>query len=390
MNKVIGFFGSLVIVGLVYLFAKDKKNINWKSVGLAYVGQFILAFLLLKTPLWKGIEVLSDGMNWLISMANTGIDFVFGGIAPDGFVFFINSLMPIIFLSSLFGLMFHFGILQKFINTVGRLVAKIFDIHPLVGINGISNVFLGQSDSLLVTKSYMPHASDSVIFATMVGGLTSVSASVLGLYSGLGCDMEFLLISMPMTVVSTLVVCQIAMPTRYNKDEEIKVDNDKGINFIETMLIYANAAFKSVIAITVALLVFLSFVTLVNSLIGIFFPSVTLESILGIFFTPLAWLMGVPSEEVMMVSQIMATKLVTNEVVSFGLPVFNELSANTKAMVTVFNTSFAGFGSIAILIGGMSAVAPNKVQTVARLGIYALLLATLVNFLSASVIGLFL
>ena len=157
------------------------------------------------------------------------------------------------------------------------------------------------------------------------------------------------------------------MPTKYDDEAIVEVETaDKGVNAIETMMNYANAGFKGVIGITVALIVFLSVVAMINNFIGAFFPSVTLESILGVLFTPLAFLMGVPAGEVGMVSQILATKIVTNEAVAFGLPQFALLSANARAMMTTALCGFAGIGSIGILIGGYSAVAPNKVGVVGK------------------------
>ncbi len=390
MNKIIGLFGSLAIVGLVWLFTKDKKAVNWKSVIIAYISQFVLAFLLIKTPLWKGVEWLADGMTWILQQANVGIDFVFGGIAPDGFVFIINSLMPIVFISALMGILFHFGLIQKFVGTVGKWVAKAFDIHPLVGMNGMANTIMGQSDSLFFTKSYMPQASDSVIFATMVGGMTSISASVMGLYTSYGADMTWIIVSMPLTVLSCLVLQQIVMPTSYDKYEVIEMENERGVNFMETMMTFADSGFKSVIGIAVALMVFLSAIAMVNGLIQMMFPAVTLESILGVFFIPFAWLMGVPANEVGMVAQILGTKLTTNEAVAFSIPQFGMLSESAKAMTTIALCGFGGIGSIGILVGGYTAVAPNKVKVVAKLGVKALAVSTLVTILSACVVGLFL
>ena len=156
------------------------------------------------------------------------------------------------------------------------------------------------------------------------------------------------------------------------------------------MMNYATGGFKAVIGISVALMVFLSLVAMINNFLGLFFPSVTLQSILGIIFTPLSFLMGVPAEEVGIVSQILATKLVTNEAVAFALPQFAMLSANAKAMITTALCGFAGIGSIGILIGGYTAVAPNKVGVVAKLGMKALLTATVVNMLTGAVVGLML
>ena len=391
MQKIFGFIGMFAIVGITYLFSSNKKEINWKSVSYAFIAQIVLALLLIKTPWWKCVEWLSDGVAWVLTQANEGINFVFGGLVPEGgFVFFINSLLPIVFISALMGLLFHFGILQKCIQGLGNSLAKFLKVDTLAVVNGVANMFMGQTDSLFVTKSYLPSAKDSVIFATLVGGMTSISTSVVGLYASMGAKMEWIIISMPLTVFSTFVLTQILMPTKYS-DEKIEVEtNDKGVNAIETMMNYANIAFKSVIGITVALLVFLSIVALVNNFIGLFFDGVTIQSILGIVFKPLAFLMGVSPSEVDMVSQILATKLVTNETVAFGLPQFMMLSENARAMVTVALCGFAGIGSCGILLGAYQAIAPNKVKVVAKLGMKALLCATAVNILTGTVVGLLL
>lgn len=389
MEKIFAVIGMVLCIGLTFALSKNKKEINWKSVGCAFLGQVILAFLMIKTPLWKVIELLSNGVTWVLNQATEGINFVFGGIIPaGGFVFFINSLLPIVFISSLIGLLFHFGILQKFIALVGNTVARVLRVDTTIAVNGVGNMFLGQSESLFLTKQLLPKASDSVIFATLVGGMTSISAAVVGLYTSYGASMEWILVSMPLTVFSTFALTQILMPTKYDAEAVVEVETtDKGVNAIETMMNYATAGFKGVIGITVALIVFLSVVAMINNFIGVFFPSITLESILGVVFTPLAFLMGVPAEEVGMVSQILATKIVTNEAVAFGLPQFAMLSANTKAMMTTALCGFAGLGSIGILIGGYSAVAPNKVGVVAKLGMKALLTATAVNMLTGAVVG---
>lgn len=391
MEKLFAVIGVLAIVAGTYLVSSNKKDVNWKSVGIAFLGQFVLAFVLIKTPAWKGVEWLSNGVSWVLSQSTEGINFVFGGLVQEGsFVFFFSSLLPIVFVSSLIGVLFHFGILQKFIKAVGMFIAKILRVDTIVAVNGISNMFLGQSESLFVTKSYLSNVSDGVVFATLVGGMTSISASVIGLYVGYGASMEWIIVSMPLTVFSTFVMTQILMPTKY-EDKEIEIEvSDKGSNVIETMMNYANAGFKSVIGISVALMVFLSAVAFINNLLGLVWDGLTIQSIIGIIFYPFAFIMGVPMEELGAVSQILATKFVTNEAVAFALPQFAQLSVNAKAMMTIALCGFAGVGSIGMLIGGYSAVAPNKVKTVAKLGFKALITATLVNIMTAAVVGLIL
>lgn len=389
MEKMLAVLGMILCIGGAYLFSKNKKDINWKSVGCAFIGQIVLALLLIKTPLWKGVEWVSAGVTWLISQSQEGIYFVFGDVINTGFSLFFSSLLPIVFISALMGLLFHFGLIQKFVYIVGKTVAKVLRVDSLVAVNGVTNMFLGQSDSLFITKSYLPKASDSVIFATLVGGMTSISVSVVGLYASYGAAMEWIIVSMPLTVCSTFALTQILMPTKY--DENIEVDEgDKGVNAIETMMNYAHGGFQAVVGISVALMVFISIVAMINNFIGLFVPGVTLQSIIGILFSPIAFLMGVPSNEVAEVSQILATKLITNEAVAFSLPQFVELSVNAKAMVTTALCGFAGIGSIGILIGTYTAIAPNKVGVVAKLGAKALITATFVNILTGLVVGLML
>ena len=390
LQKLLVVVGMVLIVLGAYSCSSNKKSIKWKSVGLAFLGQIVLAFLFIKTPLWKVVEWTSNGVSWLLGQSQEGINFVFGGLS-DNYVFFLNGLLPIVFISAIVGIMFHFGILQKFIAVVGKVIAKVLKVDTLVAVNGIANMFLGQTDSLFLTKSYLPKATDSVIFATLVGGMTSISVSVVGLYASYGASMEWIIASMPLTVFSTFVLTQILMPTEYENVDNIEVTvEDKGVNAIETMMNYAMTGFKSVIGIAVALMVFLSIVAMINNLIGLINPSLTLESIIAIPFMPIAYLMGVSSEEVRIVSEILATKLITNETVAFGLPQFAMLSVNAKAMMTTVLCGFAGIGSIGILIGGYTAIAPSRVQTVARLGVKALVVATFVNILTGMAVSLFL
>ena len=390
MEKILALIGVLVFVGLGYLMSVDKKNINWKSVGIAFVGQFVLALLLIKTPLWEAVSVMSNAVSWLIAQSGEGINFVFGGLVPEGgYVMFINALLPIVFISALMGLMFHFGILQAIIGFIGKTLAKFLDVDTLVAVNNVTNMFFGQSDSLFVTKSYLPKASDRAIFATLVGGMTSISVTVVGLYASMGADMNWIIISLPLTVISTFVLTQVVMPTKYQGDK-IEIENDKGVNAIETMMKYATTGFQGVIGISVALMVFISIVAMANNFLGLFIDGMTLQKIIGVVFYPLSVLMGVSADELGMVSQILATKFITNEAVAFGMPEFMMLSANCKAMMTIALCGFAGIGSIGILIGSYQAIAPNKVKVVARIGFKALIVATLVNIMTAAVVGIIL
>ena len=206
---------------------------------------------------------------------------------------------------------------------------------------------------------------------------------------GFGASLEWLIASIPLTVLSTFVIIQLMMPTTHSEETVIEVEGDKGSNAIDTMMIYANAGFKAVIGVSIALMVFLSLVYMANNLLGFVSVKLTLQKIVGVLFYPLSLLMGVPTSELSLVSELLATKLITNEAVAFGLSNFNALSESTKAMTTVGLAGFANISSIGIMLGGYSAIAPDQVKVVAKLGIKALIAATIVNLMSASVIALF-
>ena len=388
IGKIIAVFGIVMMLGFLYLISPNKKDVNWRAVGAAVGVQLVLASILLLTPAWKLVEWIASGFSWLVAQSSEGISFVFGGLSRE-YVMFFDALLPVVFLSAFMGLLFHFGIIQKIVKFVGMTIAKLFNISTLSAVNHTANMFLGQSDSLMVTKSYVPKASDSVIFALVVGGFSSISISVMGLYSSLGASMEWIVASLPLTVLSTIMTTQILFPTKY-EGGELELEDDKGVNFLDTMMNYAQDGFRAVIGIVVALMVFISMVYMINNLIGLIFPSMTLQGIIGLLFYPLAWLMNIPTAELGMVSEILASKLAFNEAVAFGLPEFAMLSEKAKAMVTVALCGFAGFGSIGIMCGTMVGVAPSKVKVVARLGFIALLCATIGNLITGTVVGLFL
>ena len=392
LQSMLAILGVTLIIGLTYLFSKNKKEVNLKTIGLLLVTQIVLAFILLKTPVWKAVEWVANGIQTIIGYSQEGIAFVFGGLATDsGWVLFFGGLLPIVFISALVGILFHFGILQKFVKVIGLSLAKIFNIDSLVFTNGLLNMFMGQSDSLAVTQSYLPKANDRVVFATLVSGMASMSIAVVGLYASMGASLEYIVVSMPLTVISTFILTQIVMPTKYVPSEELEISTDDiSDSWMSTMMNFATKGFEVVVGVVIALIVFLSLVAMINGLIGTVFPALTLQKIIGVIFLPIAVLMGVPMTELSLVSELLASRLVFNEAVAYGMPQFNMLAENTKAMVTIALAGFGGIGSVSILYGTVKAFAPSKVKVVAKYGILALVIANLVNIMSSAIVGLFL
>lgn len=394
MGNYIGVIAILLFFGMAYLLSNNKKEIHWRTIALAFFIQIIVAFSLLHTNI--GTMMLSyatNAVSWVVSNAKAGIEFVFGELATqNGFVFFLSGLLPIVFISALMGVLFHFGVIQWFVRVVGLLIAKLFNVDVLVSVNAVTNIFLGQTDALTVTKSYLPGANDNAIFATVVGGMTSISVSTMGIYVSFGAKMEYILLSMLLNVFSTLILTQMVRPTTYVNANEMKIESDRGVNVLDTLMSYAMTGFKIVIGVTVALIAFIGITTMLNGLLGGIFPFLTIEKLLGIIFFPLALVMGIPMSEVSIVSELLATKFFVNEAVAFGKysTVLDDLSERTQAMVTFALCGFAAISSIGIMIGGYSAIAPNKKEYVARIGFLALIVATISNLFTASLVGLLL
>ena len=251
-------------------------------------------------------------------------------------------------------------------------------------------MIFGQTDALMLSKSKLKTAPESVVFATMVGGMASISAGVIGLYSSMGASVEWILVSLPLSAFSCIVLTQIIMPTKYNGEDLTVETSDKGENFIETAMTFANGGFKCVVGVTVALILFISLTYMINNILGAIITGLTMEKILGVLFYPLAILMGVPMNEVGIASELLATRFVMNEVVAFGLPSYGMLSETTKCFMTVAMCSFSGIGSIAILLGSYQAIAPSQTRVVAKIGFKALCVATIATVMTGCLICMFL
>lgn len=389
MEKIFGIIGLVVFVAIGYLLSSDRKNIKWKGIIAAFIFQIGLAFLMVKTPLWKLIELFANLIEKLLAQAQYGLEFVFGPLASDTFIFFIGSLCPIVFVSGVIGIIYHFGILEKIFIFIGKYIARLFDVDSTIVLNYVGNCVFGQTDALMLSKNKLRTASESVIFATMVGGMASVSAGVIGLYNSMGASVEWILVSLPLSVFSCIVLTQIIMPTRFDGGDLTIDDSDKGENFIDTAMIFASNGFKCVVGIAVALILFISITYMINNILGSVIPSLTMEKILGVVFYPLALLMGVPMNELGLASELLASRFVMNEVVAFGLPAYGMLSETTKCFMTVALMGFSGIGSIAILLGSYQAIAPNQTKVVAKLGFKALIVATLATIMTGCLVAIF-
>ena len=397
LNSIIGI---LFIFAVAYLLSNNKKHIKWRTIIIGFLIQFGFALIVLK---WSvGRYVLSKvalGVQGVISYANEGIGFVFGSLTNDGSIFVVNVLCVIIFISAVVSILYYLGIMQFIIRVIGGALSKLLGTSQLETISASANIFLGQTEAPLLIKPYVAKLTESELFTVMVGGLASVSGSILVGYSLLGIPIEYLISASFMAAPAGLIISKMLYPeTEFDKiQNEVKMVKDDSANVVDAASKGAIDGLGLVLNIAAIILAFVALIALVNGLIGWIggwfgFSNLSLQTILGYIFAPIAAIIGVPWGESVLAGSLIGQKIILNEFVAFTSmsPLLPELSAKTTAIVTFALCGFANISSIAILIGGIGGMAPNRKHDIARLGWNAVLGGTLANLLSATIAGLLL
>lgn len=404
MQYLWGIIGILVVLGIGYLFSVKKKRINFRTVFGGLAIQLIFAFLVLKTN-WgqEGLKILSNGVSQIINYSNEGINFLFGGIYTQEsnivHIFAFNVLPIVIFFSSLISVLYYIKVMQFFIRILGGALAKLLGTRKAESMSAAANIFVGQTEAPLVIRPYISSMTESELFAVMTGGLASVAGSVLIGYSLLGVPIEFLLAASFMAAPAGLVMAKLFVPETDDTPEpnEFKMEMDaESTNVIDAAARGASVGLQLALNIGAMLLAFIALVALINGILGgigsLFgLQGLSLQLILGYVFAPLAFVIGVPWEEAVIAGNFIGQKLVINEFVaysSFG-PEIPNLSEKTVAVVSFALCGFANISSLAILLGGLGNLAPNRRADIARLGVKSVIAGALASLLSAAIAGMF-
>ena len=397
LNCIIG----IIFVFLVaFLISNNKKKINWKTVIIGFLIQFIFAFAALKWSVGKYIlSRISLGVQSVIDYAKEGISFIFGSLSNDGSIFAVNVLGVIIFISALVSVLYYLGVMQFVIKLIGGGLSKLLGTSKLETISSAANIFLGQTEAPLLIKPYVEKLTESELFTVMVGGLASVSGSILVGYSLLGIPIEYLVSASFMSAPAGLIISKIIIPEirEAKVNEEIEMVKDDSSNIVDAASKGAIDGLGLVLNIAAILLAFVALIALINGIIGLIgglfgIDNLSLQSILGYIFAPVAVIIGVPMKEAVVAGSLIGQKIILNEFVAFTSlsEIMSTLSAKTIAVVTFSLCGFANISSIAILIGGIGGMAPSRKHDIARLGWKAVLGGTLANLLSATIAGLLL
>ena len=389
--------GIIFIFLVAFLISNNKKKINWKTVIIGFLIQFIFAFAALKWSVGKYIlSRISLGVQSVIDYAKEGISFIFGSLSNDGSIFAVNVLGVIIFISALVSVLYYLGVMQFVIKLIGGGLSKLLGTSKLETISSAANIFLGQTEAPLLIKPYVEKLTESELFTVMVGGLASVSGSILVGYSLLGIPIEYLVSASFMSAPAGHIISKIIIPEirEAKVNEEIEMVKDDSSNIVDAASKGAIDGLGLVLNIAAILLAFVALIALVNGIIGLIgglfgIDNLSLQSILGYIFAPIATIIGVPMKESVIAGSLIGQKIILNEFVAFTSlsEIISTLSPKTIAVVTFSLCGFANISSIAILIGGIGGMAPSRKHDIARLGWKAVLGGTLANLLSATIAG---
>ncbi|MDM5207618.1 NupC/NupG family nucleoside CNT transporter [Cytobacillus kochii] len=392
VNILIGILGFFLVLGLAYLISNDKKNINYKAIAIMVVLQIIITLFMFQTTIGlKLVEWISNGVTTVLNFGYEGIDFVLGGLVQEGqTVFFMNVLMLIIFTSALLSILTYIRVLPLAIKYIGGFLAKITGLSTVVTFNSINSIFFGQSEALLAIKSHLAKMSDNKLFIISTSAMGSVSASIMGSYMTM-VPPQYVLIAMILNSLSGLIIATMIAPIKNNEKGEIDVKDVTGSkSLFEAISNGALDGGKVALIVAAMLVAYIALMALLNAMFdGIF--GMDLTTILGYIFAPIAWLMGIPSNEIITAGSIMGTKLATNEFVAMlqFQPLIGELSEKTVAIISTFLISFANFSSIGIISGSIQAINGEKAAVVAKFGLKILLAATMASTLTSIMVGLF-
>lgn len=399
MTILFGFIGVLVLVLCAFTLSESRQSINWKTVSRALLLQVGFAALVLYFP-WgqSALASLSSGVSSLLGFADAGISFLFGDLANSGFIFAIRVLPIIIFFSALISALYYLGIMQKVIEFIGGGIQKFLGTSKAESLVATGNIFLSQGESPLLVRPFLSRMTRSELFAVMAGGMASVAGSVLGGYAGLGVDLKYLIAASFMAAPGSLMMAKIIVPERDTPvdQSDIEMDSANDSNVIDALASGAMNGMKVAVAVGTMLIAFVSVIAMVNTgleslgeVLG--FSGITLQALFGYLFSPLAWVIGVPSSDVLLAGSYIGQKIVMNEFVAFIDFVDHRalLTEHSQVIVTFALCGFANIGSIAIQLGSIGVIAPERRSEVANLGIKAVLAGTLANLMSACLAGIF-
>jgi len=394
-------------LAVAYLVSPHKKAIKPRVLFWGLSLQFIFAFLVLKTDLGKVFQIASLGVNSLLEYAENGSQFLFGPLGtkggPFGVLFAFQVLPIVIFIASLFAILYQIGVMQALVKVMAVAMQKIMGASGAESTCVAASIFMGQTEAPLTIRPFLAGLTMSELFTIMTSGMAHVSGAVMAAYVKIAhVEIKHLLTAVIMTAPATIMLAKIMMPEVEEPATagSVKVEVEKpGVNIIDAAARGAGDGLQLALNIGGMLIAFLALIALANGILGGlhslpgmgWLPS-SLESIFGMIFAPIAWLLGVSWKDCATIGNLLGTRLVLNEFVAFLQlgPLQSQLDPRSFTIATYALCGFANLSSIAIQIGGIGALAPTRKSDLARMGLKAVAAGSMANFMSACIAGMLL
>lgn len=402
MNFLWGLMGMAILLGIAYLLSANRKAINWRTILTALALQFVFAVIVLWTDAGSYVlKQVTGAVQAAIDTSAAGIDMLFGGVLQAegvGSVFAFQVLPVIIFFSAIISILYHFGIMQFVVKYLGGGIAKLLGTSRAESISATGNIFVGQTEAPLLIKPYIGKMTSSEMFAVMTGGMATVAGSVMAGISQMGIPLEYLIAATFMAAPGGLLMAKMLVPeTEISETKDnihFQVERESK-NVIDAASNGALDGLKLALNVGAMLIAFVSLIALINLFLGTIggwfgYGSITLEQILGYVFAPVAWIIGVPWEEAVQAGSFIGQKTIVNEFIGFDAlaSAAGEVSERTYVITSFALCGFANISSIAILLGGLGGLVPERRPLIAKYGLKALIAATLVNLMNAAIAGM--
>ena len=407
-GKLRAFLGIICFVGLAVAVSSDIRAINWRTVCFGLGLQLSLALLIFRfevggiRPGYELVSSVAAIVTQFLAFTNVGSAFVFGVLAsqddmgavfPNGFVLAFAALPIIIFVSSVFTVLYYFGVIQVLVRAMARVMMPLMGTSGAETLSAAANVFMGQTEAPLIVKPYIPAMTQSELLTVMTGGLATIAGSVLGIYLSLGADPVALLTTSVMAAPCGLYLSKILIPETDSPataaDVEVAIGKDH-VNVIDAAAAGATDGMRLAINVAAMLIAFLAFVAMIDYGLGLVSSDLTLARVFGLVFSPVAVLLGVSSSDVPAIADLLGTKLVTNEFVAY-LKLNAEyeavISERSHILATFALTGFANFGSVGVILGGIGGMAPSRRSDLAHLSSRALFAGFVATLLNAAIVS---
>lgn len=410
MGRFTGILGLITMLGLAYLFSANRRAIRIKTVAWGLGLQVVFAFLVLKFELGRKVFARAgDAVKWLLSFSYEGSQFVIGQLgmkdSPMGFSFAFQVLPTIIFIAAFFAILYHIGVMQFIIKWAARAMTVVMGASGAESLNVAASIFMGQTEAPLTIRPYLPRVTRSELMTIMTSGMAHVSGGIMGAYIAFGVEPKHILTAVIMTAPGTLLIAKMLVPETEQPETAGRVElhrseEEKKENFLGAIARGTSDGLSLAINVGAMLIAFIALIYLTNGILGgvhnflaaygvTFFPE-SLQQMFGFVFAPVAWVIGVPWKDCTQIGNLLGTRMALNELVAFSQlgPMKATLSDRSFTIATFALCGFANFSSIGIQIGGIGALAPNKRDELAKLGIRAMLAGTMANLMSASIVGI--